>query len=111
MSRLDRRPDFTRGNHRYLCLQMNPRGGTSIVRICLGGKTRTYQVLGVSRTSDTGKVRSSKVIRAEVKRADELGLVATFDPRAAGLPRQLRVEDRRQFREMPTERPGSQADQ
>ena len=86
MSRLDRRPDFTRGNHRYLCLQMNPRGGTSIVRICLGGKTRTYQVLGVSRTSDTGKVRSSKVIRAEVKRADELGLVATFDPRAAGLP-------------------------
>jgi hypothetical protein len=64
MSKLDRRPDFANGNHRYLCLQMNPRGGTTIVRICLGGRTRTYQVLGVSRTSESGQIRSSKVIRA-----------------------------------------------
>lgn len=86
MGKLDRRPDFMGGNHRYLCLQMNPRGGTSFVRICLGGPTRTYSVLGVSRTSDTGRVRSSKVIRAEVKKATPYRLVATFDPRAAGLP-------------------------
>jgi peptidoglycan/xylan/chitin deacetylase (PgdA/CDA1 family) len=86
MGKLDRRPDFASGDHPYLCLQMNPRGGTTIVRICLGGKTRTYSVLGVSRTSETGKVRSSKVIRAEVKKVDDLKLVATFDPTDAGLP-------------------------
>lgn len=86
MGKLDRRPDFVRGNHPYLCLQMNRRGGSTIVRICLGGRTRTYHVLGVSRTSETGKVRSSKVIRAEVKKVGELKLVATFDPRDAGLP-------------------------
>lgn len=86
LGRLDRRPDFANGNHRYLCLQMNPRGGTTIVRICLGGRSRTYRVLGVSRTSEAGRVRSSKVIRAEVKRVGQLKLVATFDPAAAGLP-------------------------
>ncbi|MCB0858915.1 MAG: polysaccharide deacetylase family protein [Solirubrobacterales bacterium] len=86
LSKLDRRPDFARANHRYLCLQMNPRGGTTIVRICFGGGKRTYRVLGVSRTSETGKVRSSKVIPAEVKKVDGLKLVATFDPRDAGLP-------------------------
>lgn len=86
MSKLDRRPDFTARNPRYLCLQMNPRGGTTVVRICLGGSTRTYRVLGVSRTTESGKVRRSSVIPAEVKRAGENRLVATFDPRDAGLP-------------------------
>lgn len=86
MGKLDRRPDFVNGNHRYLCLQMNPRGGTTIVRLCLGGSTRAYRVLGVSRTSEAGRTRSSKVIRAEVKKVGKLKLVATFDPAAAGLP-------------------------
>ena len=86
LGKLDRRPDFSRTNHRYLCLQMNPRGGTTIVRICFGGKTRTYRVLGVSRTSESGRVRSSKLVRAEVKKVDGRKLVATFDPREAGLP-------------------------
>ena len=65
---------------------MNPRGGTTIIRICFGGRNSTYRVLGVSRTSESGKVRSSKVIRAEVKKVRDLKLVATFDPRDAGLP-------------------------
>ena len=86
MGKLDRRPDFADTNHRYLCLQMNPRGGTTVVRICFGGRNGTYTSLGVSRTSEAGKVRSSKVIRAEVKKVDDLKLVATFDPRDAGLP-------------------------
>ena len=86
MNKLDRRPDFAGGNHRYLCLQMNPRGGTTIVRICFGGRNRTYRMLGVSRTSESGKVRSSKLIRAKVKKVEDLKLVATFDPRDAGLP-------------------------
>jgi len=85
MSKLDRRPDFAAGEGQYLCLEMNPRGGHMISRICLGGRTRTYQVLGVSRTTEAGKVLSSKVIRAEVKKVDKFKLVATFDPGAAGL--------------------------
>ncbi len=86
LGKLDRRPDFSGTNHRYLCLQMNPRGKTTIVRICFGGRKRTYRVLGVSRTSPSGVVRRSKLVRAEVKKADDLKLVATFDPREAGLP-------------------------
>ncbi|MCB0869279.1 MAG: polysaccharide deacetylase family protein [Solirubrobacterales bacterium] len=86
MGKLDRRPDFSGTNHRYLCLQMNPRGGTTIVRICFGGRKRTYEALGVSRTSESGEVRRSKVIRARVRKIDDLKLVATFDPRDAGLP-------------------------
>ena len=86
LGKLDRRPDFSVTNHRYLCLQMNPRGRSTVVRICFGGRRQTYRALGVSRTSETGKVRSSKVIRAKIKKVDDLKLVATFDPRDAGLP-------------------------
>jgi len=86
MGRLARRPDFQKADQRYLCLEMNRRGRHTISRICLGGRTRTYQVLGVSRTTEAGRVMSSKVIRAEVKKVDGLKLVATFDPRDADLP-------------------------
>ncbi|HMT04504.1 MAG TPA: polysaccharide deacetylase family protein [Solirubrobacterales bacterium] len=86
MGKLGRRPDFIRGNQRYTCLLMNRKGRSSVVRICLGGSDRTYRALGVSRTSASGKVRSSKVIRAEVKKVNDLQIVATFDPRDAGLP-------------------------
>ncbi len=86
LGKLDRRPNFADTNHRYLCLQMNPRGGTSVVRVCFGGSKRTYRALGVSRTAESGAVRSSKVIPAEIKKVDDLKLVATFDPRDAGLP-------------------------
>jgi peptidoglycan/xylan/chitin deacetylase (PgdA/CDA1 family) len=86
MGKLDRRPDFSNTKHRYLCLEMNRRGRHVISRICLGGHDRTYQVLGVSRTSEAGVVKSSKVIRAEVKKVNRFKLVATFDPKDADLP-------------------------
>lgn len=86
LQKLDRRPDFSKTNNRYLCLQMNRRGGSTILRVCLGGKKRTRRALGVSRTSQSGHVRSSKVIPARVKRVGEHKLVVTFNPREAGLP-------------------------
>lgn len=86
LSRLDRRPDFTGAKPRYLCLQMNRRGGSTIVRICLGGRKRAYRAVGVSRTTESGTVRKVKLIPAKVKKLDKLRLVVTFDPRDAGLP-------------------------
>ena len=86
LGKLDRRPASQATNHRYLCLLLTPRGRTTTVRICFGGKKRTYRLLGVSRVSETGEVRRSRLIPAKVKKIDGLKLVATFDPREAGLP-------------------------
>ncbi|MCC6755140.1 MAG: polysaccharide deacetylase family protein [Solirubrobacterales bacterium] len=85
MGKLDRRPDFASESRRYLCLEMDRRGSKGITRICLGGPTRTYRVLGVSRTTPKGWVKSSKLVRARVKKATDHKIVATFDPRDAGL--------------------------
>lgn len=85
MGKLDRRPDFVSGKDPFLCLEMSRRSSEMTSRICLGGRTRTYRALGISRTTEEGRVQSSKVIRAQVKKVKGKTLVATFDPRDAGL--------------------------
>lgn len=85
MRRLDRRPDFTRSNGRYLCLELGRNGSKATRRICLGGRTSTYDALGVSLTNAMGVVKTTKVIPAKVRKIGGLKIIATFDPSDAGL--------------------------
>lgn len=85
LRRLDRRPDFEGGKQRYFCLEMNRRGRSMVTQICLGGRKRTYRAVGVSRASESGRIKSSKVIPAKVKKVRGKTLIVTFDPRNAGL--------------------------
>lgn len=97
LRKLRRRPDFVAADQRSLCVEMTRRGSRPMSRICFGGPTRTYRALGVSMTDKGGVVSSSKVIAATVKKVDGTKLVATFNPREAGLqPGQYswRVADR-----------------
>ncbi|MDQ2622803.1 MAG: polysaccharide deacetylase family protein [Actinomycetota bacterium] len=85
LRKLNRQPDFTSGDARYLCLEINRDGRGVISRICLGGKKNSHHRLGVSRTTGKGKVRSTDTIPARIKRSGTKKLVATFDPGEARL--------------------------
>lgn len=86
LDELERKPDFRETRHRYLCLQLNRRGGDrSVTRVCLGGREQTLHRVGVADTNRAGDVRSVRVIPAEITRPGDAELVATFDPQRAGL--------------------------
>lgn len=85
LRKLNRRPDFRSGDARYLCLEINRIGHRVVSRICLGGRKNPYHRLGVSRTSERGKVLSRDTIAARVKRAGNRKLVVTFEPGDARL--------------------------
>jgi len=85
LRKLNRRPDFRGGNPRYLCAELVRAGKPGSTNLCLGGRRHTYRAVGVVRTGPAGRVGSSRVLRAEVKKVNRTKLVATLDLTRAGL--------------------------
>lgn len=97
LGKLDRRPDFANENHRYLCLELERAGRPGTTHLCVGGRKRTYDAVGLVRTGPAGRVGSTRVVPAQVKKVEDLKLVVTIDPAEAGLPAGLyrwRIADR-----------------
>lgn len=85
LRKLNRQPDFTSPDARYLCLEIGRAGRGVISRICLGGKKNRHHRVGVSRTSKSGKVFSRDTIPARVKRRGTRKLVVKITPGRARL--------------------------
>lgn len=97
LGQLNRRPDFSGENPRYFCLELNRVGRPGTTHMCVGGKKLPYSAVGVLRTGPEGRVGSSRVLRAELKKVDDLKLVVTVDLERAGLPAGMyrwRIADR-----------------
>jgi len=84
---LDPRP--SRGNSRYLCLELRQAGRGGSRRLCLGGSSRKRAGLEVLNAA--GEVKRAKQVPAKLKRPDPRKLVLAVVPAAAGLsPRHYR---------------------
>lgn len=85
LRKLDRLPDFTSRHARYLCLEIGRTGSGTGSRLCLGGEKGRHHRVGLSRTSEAGKVLSGITIPATVKRSGKRKLVVKINPANAGL--------------------------
>lgn len=69
-----------------LCLELESSRRSQLTTVCLGGTLRPRTALGLSRTTGQGQPKAAGTIEATVKEAGARTLVASFDPRDAGLP-------------------------
>lgn len=87
LSRLARRPDFSRSKARYLCIEMRRRGAKRVSRVCVGGLRRTRTTAGFARALPAGKAIKSGALPVRVSGSTAGGLTVSFLPgRAAVTP-------------------------
>lgn len=87
LSRLARRPDFSRSKARYLCIEMRRRGAKRVSRVCVGGPRRTRSTAGFARALPAGKAIKSGALPVRVSGSTAGGLTVSFVPgRAAVTP-------------------------
>lgn len=83
---LDRRPDPSNPDDRFICLHIHRTGSSGVHQLCFGQRPSGDQdTLGYARLRSDGSVRSWKPIGARVSRPDRRSAVARFRPGDADL--------------------------
>ncbi len=86
LSALDRHPDTTRGDERFICLQIRRRGHAFMRQLCFGkGPKGDDDTLGYATLKANKSVREWKGIHARVERSSKRSVTARLNPRAADL--------------------------
>ena len=85
LTRLNRRPELSNPNSRFLCLQIGRAGRRLGKRLCFGGHHGSTDGLGYAQVRSDGSVKSFDQIRARVKRANSRSVTARFRPSGAKL--------------------------
>jgi peptidoglycan/xylan/chitin deacetylase (PgdA/CDA1 family) len=86
LSALDRHPDTTKPQERFICLQIHRYGHTYTRQLCFGkGPNGDDDTLGYAILKPDGSVRSWHAIDARVDRPTKRSVVARFNPGRADL--------------------------
>ncbi len=71
ISKLERRPEFSRPRARFLCLEMRRRGDSRLSRVCIGGKRDSRGAAGFARVTPAGKELKQQTIPVKVSGTSE----------------------------------------
>jgi peptidoglycan/xylan/chitin deacetylase (PgdA/CDA1 family) len=86
LSALDRHPDTTDPDERFICLHIHRYGQDFTRQLCFArGPNGNEDTLGYAILNPDGSVRSWQGIDARVDRPSERSVVARFNPRSVGL--------------------------
>ena len=88
---MQRMPDTTKPSARYLCAEFSPSPDKATKRLCVGGRNRTYESIGLTLVGPDGGKISDRAVAARVERvSDHIVEVALLPGRVGITPGRYR---------------------
>jgi peptidoglycan/xylan/chitin deacetylase (PgdA/CDA1 family) len=82
---MQRMPDVSKPSTRYLCAEFSSSPARATKRLCVGGKNRTYESIGLTLVGDSGKTISDRAVSARVERVSDHIVEVGLLPGRAGI--------------------------
>lgn len=82
---LQRLPDTSNASARYLCAEFSSSSRKATRRLCVGGKNRTYEAIGMTLVSPAGETTSERAVKARVERVSDHIVEVGLLPESAGI--------------------------
>lgn len=82
---MQRFPDTSEAQARYLCAEFSPSGRKATRRLCVGGANRTNEAIGLSLVDDAGETISDRAVAARVERVSDHIVEVSLLPGKAGI--------------------------